>query len=161
MAGGERGIVIPFEKLLVIERMTRKRDPFDPLDRFLRELMNNMSQASGHPAASPLQNSKAVDESNFTVTETDDGYMVVADLPGFEKENLDLLFEDGVLTIRGQRNVQTQVGDQMRQIHKQVPVSEYVIEDEIEAEYRNGVLEVTLPVESGDDDESGHQIDIQ
>jgi HSP20 family protein len=39
---------------------------------------------------------------HLTVEESADGYVVLADLPGFERDEIDLRFADGVLTIEAE-----------------------------------------------------------
>lgn len=100
---------------------------------------------------------------NLGMEAVEDGYVVTADMPGFEKEDIDLRFEDGVLTIHGEFEV-TEEGESVwhrrsRRVHEQFAVPGIVREEDVEASYRNGVLEVHLPTEDASGDDS-HRIDI-
>ena len=90
------------------------------------------------------------------VYETENAYVVELDLPGVHPENVDLSFEQGTLTIRGQRapTVKTPEKGELRVFSaervsgsfvRSVRLPEYVDSEKIEAEYNNGVLVVTIP----------------
>ena len=90
------------------------------------------------------------------VYETESAYVVELDLPGVHPENVDLSFEQGTLTIRGQRapTVKTPEKGELRVFSaervsgsfiRSVRLPEYVDSEKIEASYTNGVLVVTIP----------------
>ena len=67
------------------------------------------------------------------VIEHDSELDVLAELPGVEKKDIDLRFEDGDLII-----------SVPKKFHKRVHLNEKVDEKNIKATYKNGVLTVTL-----------------
>lgn len=96
------------------------------------------------------------DESDFSVDikEMDDAYKVEADLPGLDKENIDLDYKDNVLSIRAHQEVEEEEKDsEGRYIRRERSSRSYnrqfliknVNEDEIKADFENGVLTITLP----------------
>jgi HSP20 family protein len=104
---------------------------------------------------------------DLDIAEYDDELVVMADLPGFDREDLDVSVSDGTLTIRAEGDYEHDAGDD-HYVHRErrhdsvsrsvrLPVE--VHEDEASATYTNGVLTVTLPVVV-EDVESGHRIDI-
>jgi HSP20 family protein len=97
---------------------------------------------------------------NLSVEPTDDGYVVLADLPGFEKEEIELRFDDGMLHISATHEVGDGEFARSRRVRESVSIAGDVVADDIEATYRNGVLEVYVPVESPEATE-GHHIDIE
>jgi HSP20 family protein len=97
-------------------------------------------------------------DSNLSVESTDEGYLVLADLPGFEKEEIDLRYDDGMLHISATHEVDDGEYARSRRVRESVSVGGDVVVDGIEATYRNGVLEVRVPVEEPVDD--AHHIDI-
>ncbi|WP_435194015.1 Hsp20/alpha crystallin family protein [Natronomonas sp. EA1] len=97
---------------------------------------------------------------NLRLETTKEGYVVIADLPGFEKEEIDLRFDEGVLSINASHEVAEDNSMRSRHVHESISVPGSVLEDEISATYRNGVLEVTLPTEE-DVTEESHRIDIE
>ena len=97
--------------------------------------------------------------SNFVpaidLSETENGYEINADLPGVDKDTLQVSFKDDVLTIEaGRIDAQTERDDQNRMIHSERKVGKYmrslrfgknVDGDAINANYRDGVLNLQLP----------------
>ena len=88
------------------------------------------------------------------VAETDTAYQVKAELPGIRKEDLDVTVDDGVLTIKAERNdnqEQTENGQLIRQERsygkfvRSLRLGANVDEETITAEYRDGMLRITLP----------------
>ena len=88
------------------------------------------------------------------VAETDTAYQVKAELPGIRKEDLDVTVDDGVLTIKAEHNdnqEQTEYGQLIRQersyekFARSLRLGANVDEETITAEYRDGVLHITLP----------------
>ena len=88
------------------------------------------------------------------VAETDTAYQVKAELPGIRKEDLDVTVDDGVLTIKAEHNdnqEQVENGQLIRQERshgkfvRSLRLGANVDEETITAEYRDGVLHITLP----------------
>ena len=88
------------------------------------------------------------------VAETNTAYQVKAELPGIRKEDLDVTVDDGVLTIKAEHNgnqEQTENGQLIRQERsygkfvRSLRLGANVDEATITAEYRDGVLHITLP----------------
>ena len=88
------------------------------------------------------------------VAETDTAYQGKAELPGIRKEDLDVTVDDGVLTIKAEHNdnqEQTENGQLIRQersyekFARSLRLGANVDEENITAEYRDGVLHITLP----------------
>ena len=81
-------------------------------------------------------------------------FCIRADLPGLKPEDIEVNLEDGVLTIEGERQHQTRDEKQgmlrsersYGRFVRAVQVPEGVEESDIEATFRHGVLEITIPV---------------
>lgn len=103
------------------------------------------------------------------VKELDNAYVVEAELPGFQKENISLQFENNVLTIEGKQVIENNEEDEAgRLIHQERSTSnvkrqypfENVDENAIKASYENGMLNVTLPKKTQEERSSSNiQID--
>ncbi len=84
------------------------------------------------------------------IYETPDGLVVMADLPGVSKEDLDVKVENGVLTIRGTTR-STAPGDavyrefELANFFRQFELSDKVDQNKITAELQHGVLTLNLP----------------
>ncbi|MEO7773644.1 MAG: Hsp20/alpha crystallin family protein [Steroidobacteraceae bacterium] len=87
------------------------------------------------------------------VRETADKFVVQADLPGVEANDIEITTEKGVLTIKGERKYEQREESQGYERVERVSGSflrrftlpDNVQLDKIEARYTNGVLEVKLP----------------
>lgn len=87
------------------------------------------------------------------IKELDDAYVVEAELPGMDKENIQLKFENNVLTIAAQNTVEDRKEDEAGRIIRQERhfsnmqrqfTFNNVDESNIKASYQNGMLNVTL-----------------
>ena len=84
------------------------------------------------------------------IYETAGGLVVKADLPGVEKENLDLQVENNLLTIRG-KPTHTTAGEaiyreyELVNFFRQFELNEKVDQSKISAELKHGVLTLQLP----------------
>ena len=85
------------------------------------------------------------------VSETDRELKVEAELPGMDEKDLDVLLDNGVLTLRGEKKSETQDKDRRiseryyGRFERQIPLPVEVQEDKINASFKKGVLTVTLP----------------
>jgi len=87
------------------------------------------------------------------VSETEEHYTVVADLPGLNVEDINVNFHDGALTITGEVNRKdVNEGDQMLvrertygKFNRRINLPMSVDADNIVAAYDEGVLTLTLP----------------
>ena len=87
------------------------------------------------------------------VIERDKEYLVKVDLPDVPKDDVKVTFDDGVLTIRGERRFEKEVkGDKVHRTERLHGMFErsFALPDDVDAkgiraESREGVLIVTLP----------------
>jgi len=93
------------------------------------------------------------------VAHQDDDIVVTADVPGFEKADFDISVEGDRLTIRADTDVETNVDEDAyvrRERHhhamrRTIRLPADANGEESNATYRNGVLTVTVPVDTDDD----------
>ena len=88
------------------------------------------------------------------IKELDNAYEVEAELPGMDKENINLTFENNILTIEGKQSIENKEEDEEgRVIRRERSYSNVrrqftfnsVDQTAITASYDNGMLNVTLP----------------
>lgn len=87
---------------------------------------------------------------HIEVKETDDGYRLVAELPGIDEKDVELSLQDGVLTLRGEKKSEN--NDDRRgyseryygAFERRIEVGD-VDESKVNASFDKGVLTVDLP----------------
>jgi len=84
------------------------------------------------------------------IFENADGLVVIADLPGVEKSDLDVRVEEDVLTIKASAKSAMTVDTQAREyelgnFYRQFQLSDVVNQERIKAELKHGVLVLNLP----------------
>src|SRR5215216_6208769 len=134
-------------------------DPFQDL-RSAQEEMAQMAQMSpmlahalglhGQPQGSGTATAWAP---ALDISERKDAYLVTAELPGVEADDLDITMEDGLLTIQGERHFAHDSSEQ--QFHRverrygafrrSITLPAQVQAEQIEASFDNGVLQIVVP----------------
>jgi HSP20 family protein len=115
-------------------------DPFQDL----RGAQDEMAQQQGSATAW----APALD-----ISERKDAYLVTVELPGVEADDLEITFEDGLLTIQGERHLAHDSSEQ--QFHRverrygafrrSITLPAQVEAEQIEASFDNGVLQIAVP----------------
>ncbi len=91
---------------------------------------------------------------SIEVTASDKEVRIAAELPGLEEKDIDLLVDDDVLTIRGEKRAETEDKDRRfseryyGRFERVIPLPFEVEDDKAEASFKNGVLTITLPKSS-------------
>jgi HSP20 family protein len=124
------------------------------LDRFFRDSMLNREQLQ--------QFSPSVD-----MSETEQGFELEVTLPGVKKEDIRLEFQQGRLTISGERHFKQEEKDkrhyfiesQYGSFSRSFQFPDTVKADNIEASYENGILRVMVPKD--EQKTAKHQITIK
>jgi HSP20 family protein len=82
------------------------------------------------------------------ISETDNEVKLVAELPGTEEKDIELTLNDGMLTLKGEKKAETNGAVYSERWHGQfertVQLGPDVDPDKIKAEFKNGVLTVTV-----------------
>lgn len=103
------------------------------------------------------------------IREKKDKYLIDIDLPGFEKENISLSLKDGYLEISAKTKKETKNDDErvVRQerffgeCSRSFYVGEDVKEEDITAEFKNGILKIEVPKKEEKKSEERKQIEIK
>ncbi|MGE3623626.1 MAG: Hsp20/alpha crystallin family protein [Bdellovibrionales bacterium] len=129
----------------------RFEDPFLSIQRALQRTLDD--SFGGLPSSFTEAASMPV---RLDVKEDEKSYTVSADLPGLSEKEVDVTFDDGVLTIRGEKKVsrdekkdtwhlvERAYGSFARQLSLPVAVKA----EDIDAKFDKGVLTIILPKET-------------
>jgi HSP20 family protein len=87
------------------------------------------------------------------IREEENCYLITADVPGVNTKDIDVTLEDGVLSIKGERNSEKEASEagyrRRERTHgtflRQFTLPDTVDANSISATARDGVLEVTIP----------------
>jgi len=115
-----------------------RRDDDDPFDEFFREIERMMDEMMGAEGDVHINRDAPADgaDLHLDVHETDEEVRVVADLPGVDKESIDLKCDGTVLTIEADAAGQA--------YSERLTLPSRVDEHSASATYNNGILEVTF-----------------
>jgi HSP20 family protein len=124
-----------------------KYSPFADFDlfpaRMFQDSVNRLfTEPSGRPWVPPVD-----------IKETENELVLKADVPDVEMKDIDVRMENGTLTIRGERKFETnkneggwhRVERGYGSFERAFAVPETVNPEAVKADYKNGVLTVTMP----------------
>ncbi|MDH5473368.1 MAG: Hsp20/alpha crystallin family protein [Gammaproteobacteria bacterium] len=129
----------------------RRYNPWSLFD----QLQHEINQYSGYPV-------KTADDGNVVtsdwapavdIKEDDNAYLLIADIPGVDPKDIEIHMENGILTIKGQRESEKKterkgykrIEREHGVFYRRFTMPEGVNADGIEASNKNGVLTVTIP----------------
>ncbi|MCW8900318.1 MAG: Hsp20/alpha crystallin family protein [Gammaproteobacteria bacterium] len=125
--------------------------PWNSMEQLRREMgrvfEGNSSVAEGSSIATSDW-TPAVD-----IKETDKEFLIHADIPGVDPNDIDVHMEDGMLTIKGERESETKeekegykrIERQRGSFYRRFSLPDTANADKISAKSNNGVLEITIP----------------
>ena len=87
------------------------------------------------------------------ISERKDAYLVAVELPGVKADELEITFEDGLLTIQGERRFAHDSADEKMHraeryygaFRRSITLPSHVEADKIEASTQDGVLQIMVP----------------
>ena len=95
---------------------------------------------------------------DYELYEQDDEFVLTVELPGFDPADITVTWDDGVLYVAGEH--EDEFSNTRRTYHRRFRFPKTVDDDAIEAEYRNGILTVQLPI-AVTDGATGTEIPIE
>lgn len=140
------------------DRMMRRYTPFDEFDSFFDRM------GRGFESRAAAVNQVAID-----VADDEESFTLSADLPGFDREEIELTVDGSTVTIAAERTHDNQAGDdaylhrerRTESVQRRIQLPADVDDEAVSARYHNGVLTVMLPKQSTVALEDGRRIDIE
>jgi HSP20 family protein len=126
-----------------------RRDPF----RDLFNLQNEMTRLFGRAYGEEGGEARTTWAPPIDIYETQDAYKVVAELPGFSPDEVDVTVNEGQLTIRGERKFYDEVNEEnFHRVERRFGAFQRIVSlpaqvdaDKVEANFDKGVLTVGIP----------------
>lgn len=147
-------------KEIEVSRPTRALSPFEEMDRMFDRWFENffplgwmrpfrMERPSWGELAAPFEGRMP----KVDVIDRDDEVVVRAEVPGIEKDELDVSVSDNAVTIKGEtkREAKEEKGNYYRceisrgAFTRTIALPDYVDTDGAKAKFKDGMLELTLP----------------
>ncbi|MGR3176475.1 MAG: Hsp20/alpha crystallin family protein [Candidatus Anammoxibacter sp.] len=127
-------------------------DPFDSFEHFGNEISSFFT-----PISRLMGRDVSLFERDWNpsidVYESDNEVLVKADIPGLNKDEMDISILDDMLTIKGEKKTENEVSKESYykserfcgSFNRTIQLPSEVDEDKVKATYKDGVLELHLP----------------
>jgi HSP20 family protein len=122
--------------------------PMASLHREMNRLFDNMYRGFDDAR---MWGGRQVDWPKIDVEETDKNYRLTAELPGMDENDVEVLLQDGMLTIRGEKKLENESQNRTfserfyGRFERQLSFDRDVDQESVTAAFKNGVLTVTIP----------------
>ena len=139
-------------------KLIRLQKPvFDPWTNFgrLADVRDELNSLFGLRLAGLAHTSRLLSDwaPALDVYEDKENFVVKTELPGMKKEDINVSFQDGSLSISGERKSETKNEDAevyraerfVGRFQRTVALPASVAADRVKAQYKDGILTVTLP----------------
>jgi len=126
-------------------------NPFQEFENLLSRY-NKSANSSGTQLSNDL--SFADWAPSCDIEEEEDRYVIKADLPGVDRKNIDVKLENGVISIRGEKQTEKETGKgtkrhRTERFHgsfaRSFSLPDAVKDERVEANYKDGVLSLVIP----------------
>ena len=129
------------------------RDPFLSLHREVNRLFDDVFRGfdSRVPAFGRFSSFGGGGWPSVEVSDGEKEIRVTAEVPGLEEKDVEVLLEDGVLTLKGEKRSETEDKDRQfserfyGRFERRIPLGYEVEDDKVSADFKHGVLTVALP----------------
>jgi HSP20 family protein len=125
----------------------RSWDPFQTVREEIENLWSNLTSEGGNGWFAPMV------VPPIDLAETDNSVRVRMDIPGIKPDEIDVQLNNNVLTVSGQRQEEKEEkGQTFHRVERRsgafsrcVTLPAAVAEDKVDAQYKDGVLTITMP----------------
>lgn len=129
-----------------------ERDPFLSLHREVNRLFDDVFRDfDGQLPSFGRSTFLSGNWPSVEISDNEKEIEVTAEVPGLEEKDIEVLLDDGVLTLRGEKRSLSEDKDRQfseryyGRFERRIPLGYEIEEDKIDARFKNGVLFVTLP----------------
>ena len=132
---------------MTLVKWTPKRNMlniFDDVEQMMHQAFgHSLENGSSRLSYSPLMN----------ISETESDYLIMMDLPGVEKKDVEVNLKNGILMVSGERKTSEKSDENNRIWHeatygafsRSFELASDIVEEKIKAKFNNGVLNITIP----------------
>jgi HSP20 family protein len=131
--------------------VSTRSEPMSPVLSLHREMNRLFDDVFRDFGESSFGASRGSAWPSVDVDETDKSFRVTAELPGVEERDVEVVFENGVLAIRGEKKFAKEDGNRTfseryyGRFERQIALDREIDENGITATFKDGVLTVTVP----------------
>lgn len=144
--------LVPWRKNRNNVGLARRENPVNELSREMNRLFEDffgdfdLAPFGGFGQAGDFSPS-------VNVHEDDNQFVVSAELPGIDEKDVEISLDNNYLTLKGQKNQENEEKGKnyyrserrYGSFQRTIPLSAEIDQDKVEAEYKKGVLKITLP----------------
>lgn len=121
-----------------------------------RDFFDDLMDGFGFPDVNKkLYGRHAKNMMKTDIRETDEGYEVIMDLPGFKKDEIEIQLENGYLTVSAAKGLDKDEADKKGkyicreryagEMSRSFYVGEDILDTDIHARFENGILKLDVP----------------
>ena len=121
-----------------------------------RDFFDDLMDGFGFPDVDKkLYGKHAKNVMKTDIRETDEGYEVIMDLPGFKKDEIEVQLENGYLTVSAAKGLDRDEADKKGkyicrerysgEMSRSFYVGEDILDTDIHAKFENGILKLDVP----------------
>ena len=117
-----------------------------------RDFFDDLMDGFGFPDVNKkLYGRHAKNMMKTDIRETDEGYEVIMDLPGFKKDEIEVQLENGYLTVSAAKDEADKKGKYIcreryaGEMSRSFYVGEDILDTDIHARFENGILKLDVP----------------
>jgi HSP20 family protein len=145
---------------LTVQPRSQAVDPLMQLHHDMNQLLDSFLRGSGFPSLPGLPEklpSSGFLRPSVDISENKKEYKIRIEIPGVEKEDIQLTLEDDTLIISGEKDIEKEdeeggyhcVERSYGSFRRLISLPQDADQEKLEAKFRNGVLTVTLPRREG------------
>lgn len=137
------------------------------MDDYFDDFVNFPGFEERKPAGKKLYAQNGEKLMTTDIKETDSSYILAIDLPGFKKEAIQASIKEGYLTVSAQRTAEKDDAKYLRKerftgsVQRTFYVGKDVRQEDVKAQFKDGVLQLTVPKKTEKEIEQSRLISIE